>query len=287
MVASLNRLLVNESSGKIKTGLFCAYIEYTSMLRELGVNQMSVLRFNYAKLAFIALSIGFSFSAQALLITDSQDFNFKSKTLVDLVANDGLEKRTRKRKLTLDGFDSSLGLLTGVEISFITDWGLKSKVLATDPVNNNGKDTTQGTSIARNIMTIDLINPDSPSKIKNIKKEVASCKKIKKKDPRCKDVSQEEGYFDGMYSLYGLDILDFIDNDIIIKLTQRLTVEAKTRDADSVVTAYNQRNFWYGAFTVDYDYEAFSVPEPSTLLLLFMGFIGMSFTRFRKAGSNV
>lgn len=255
------------------------------MLRVLGVNRMSFLSFNKSTYLLIALTLSYCLSGHASLITESTNFNFGSKGLLDDIANDGIKDvLTRERRLKLESFDSSLGLLTGVKLSYSTEFGLKSIVEAYDPVNNGGKDIAEGESIAESTMLIELFNPYSPSILSEWKQEVADCSKEKWKFPKCRYVSKEDYDFEGSFSLYMMDIQDFLDTStkfIKIDLNQELSVEAFSSDNDSVVLAYNKYNYWNGTFTIEYEFDAFNVPEPSTLLLFVMGIFAMGFRRFR------
>ncbi len=245
---------------------------------------MSILNFQGFKYLFITVSLLSSFSVNAALMTDETYFQFYTTTLIDDDVSDA-EKTilVRKQKHTLKGFDSSLGVLTSVALSFETDWDLLSRVWAKDKINDQGVDVAQGKAVATSLMTIDLINPDALSPVRNFVREVAKCRERDESKPVCREASDEDGIFDGQYSWLDLSINDFIDTDITLKLTQKLTVQAFSNDDDSTVKAYNKNNYWSGFLNIEYEYQAFNVPEPSTVFLMLIGLFSMGFKQFKFA----
>ncbi|GAA3566026.1 choice-of-anchor E domain-containing protein [Marinobacter xestospongiae] len=233
--------------------------------------------------AAIAL-MSFSGAASALSISDTSSFGFGSLEFYDKegINNDPMEVRTRNQGLALNGFDSSMGMLTGVSIEFESDWSLKSKVAAQDNHNSwLSHDYTNGYAKAESYFYIDMINPNAPVSA-SMTQESASCSGKGWWGASCSDSNQKTGSFDGLLDLSSLSLADFLDTVLTFDIKNVLKAEADTSDHDTWVYAYNKKNWWQGSVTVTYDYEEYAVAEPSAVALLGLGLFGLGALRRRR-----
>lgn len=231
--------------------------------------------------AAIAL-MSFSGAASALSMTDTSSFGFGSLEFYDKegVNDDPMEVRTRNQGLTLNGFDSSMGMLTGVSIEFDSDWSLKSLVSAHD--SDGFFEHTNGYAKAESHFYIDMINPNAPVSA-SMTQESASCKGSGFWGASCSDSNQKTGSFDGLLDLSSLSLADFLDTVLTFDIKNVLKAEADTSDHDTWVYAYNKKNWWQGSVTVTYDYEEYTaVAEPSAVALLGLGLFGLGALRRRR-----
>ncbi len=248
---------------------------------------MSIFKIIQVKLFVLAALIFSSFSASAAIITDHNYFQFGNKTVKDFSVND--DQRTdfvRQKTRKLDGFDSSLGILTSVDIWFETDWDLQSRVWARDIDNDPGSDVVQGRAVARSVMTINLIDPRAYNPVRNVEREVARCSEVGLVRPTCTENSDSDGIFDAHYDLSNLMLSDFIDTELTLKITQKLTIEGFSNTDDDRVKAYNEFNDWSGLLFVQYEYDAFNVPEPSTIMLMLFGLFSLGFKRVQLTANK-
>lgn len=229
-------------------------------------------------------------TASALAISDTSSFGFGSLEFYDKENryNDPVEVRSRQQGLTLNGFDSALGMLTGVSIAFESDWSLQARVAARD--NNDawfGKDYTNGHASAESHFYIDMLSPNAPVSA-SMSQQTASCSGSGWSGASCTDNSQRTGAFDGLLNLSSLSLTDFLDTVLTFNLTNVLKAEAETSDYDTWVYAYNKNNGWQGSVTVTYNYEEYAaVAEPSAVALLGIGLLGLAILRHRNRTRRV
>lgn len=222
-------------------------------------------------------------ASHALVMTDSASFNYGSWNFSDYHYGSGQSyatTKTRNQNVYLSGFDSSLGNLTGVDISFSSSWSLDTRVSASDTYNNWGKDYTNGQSYASNKMNVDLVNPNGPAGNRN-EYESTSCSASSWRNPSCSRVSTSSGSFNGAIDTSALNLMAFIDNTIMLNLKQDLSVRAASSDSDTRVYGWNYNNAWNGVINVAYTYEKVAVSEPASIALLGLGLLALGLRRQR------
>ena len=134
---------------------------------------------------------GFVSSANAAVISYSEDFSFGSTTINDTTNNGSAVSNSQSQTFNLSGFDSSLGTLTGVSIYFDTDWELTSRLVAKDPGLAFG---SYGEGTASSEMKVSLTNPTG-SDNSTIESLVSSCVSFKAFNARCRDTESVNGDF--------------------------------------------------------------------------------------------
>lgn len=227
---------------------------------------------------------GLATGANAALVSYSESFNFGETKVFDTTADGSAVTDTQSKSLTIDGFDSSLGTLNSVYVSFATDWELTSKVLAADP---NWFSTVEGTGTASSEMSVTLTNPVGATEDK-IEARVSTCSGWNLIGGWCWEKNEADGTFNGLLDTSSIATSSFIDTILEFDVTRTLLAELTDCEKDDWCALFNKDNSWGGSITVAYDYDpgagpSSSVPEPAMLAVFGLGLLGFSAARRRKA----
>jgi len=179
--------------------------------------------------------------------------------------------------LSFDAFDESLGVLTGVSISFESDWSLGATMDArfTSPPPPDVSPIVIGAGASRIAMSIMLTVPagDFVSEQSN---NLSNCIGFL----ACNHSDSIGGSFDGDILWDApISLEDFIAEDLSITLTRSLAARVDDCAAGATCIQTNNNNGWFGSVLVAYSYESVSVPEPASLALLVLGIAGLGVSR--------
>ncbi|MDJ0806720.1 MAG: choice-of-anchor E domain-containing protein [Gammaproteobacteria bacterium] len=230
-------------------------------------------------------------SAQASVITYSTTFNIADhdpldplidtietrdedgNLILDADGNPYLRKVKDSVTVSLDRFDDSLGTLNAVEIWFESTWNLTSSVTSfdtRDPNNWIPRASAAGRSISH--QSARLIDPFRD--IQNNKEVIkTSCNDLES----CVATDTGSGDFNDSFDLSGFTLTDFIGTDSLdFRFIRTLTSDLTRCGPRDWCGHTNSNNAWGGTVYVSYH-----LPEPSTLLLLGLGFLGLGATKLR------
>jgi hypothetical protein len=233
-----------------------------------------------ALLAFSALS----FSANADVLTLSEMFSFESHNNI-FDYNPGNEDRTvvqESELISINRFNPELGTLTGVSISFESEWTLAGYIFATDKRYGSPRASGSGRSISR--QAIRLIDPSREVE-RNREVVRTNCRG----DVSCSSYDHDSGEFSGTLidsSGYFADfeLSDFMGtDDLDFSINRTLIADLIDCGRNDICYQRTKHNEWSGNVSVTYSYN---VPEPSVITLLGIGLFGIGATQLgRKKNS--
>jgi len=220
------------------------------------------------------------------------------------------------RDLTLNRFDSSLGKLTDVSISFSSNFNHWVTTSATDSIKNftdfHYYNNTSAKATGELELEIGFLDPFGVTKQTKSDKNIASCSarnndltatsNSSQSTVKCdQSVNDLNNWWSESFDLSALALDDFLFTDIDQFLNFRalsdlnLTRNCDSGDKDDFGTragdscSHGQRAYWEGYVTVSYTYDErvvepkpSEVPEPSTLAIFSLGMMGLVSRRFKK-----
>lgn len=229
------------------------------------------------------------------VISDTASFNLGSNNFYDYEqqgSNNPVTTRTNTATINLDGFDSSLGTLTGVSIAFDTDWSLNGTIQAWDHIDQWWflvPEHVAASGTAGSTMTATLSNPSGASE-DEIRSVTRSCSGSGSFSASCSSTTGISGSFNDSLDLTSLSLAAFLDTTLVLEFERELTAEVDSCGAgshnDDRCRMQNFGNDWLGNATVTYTYDALAVAvsEPGTVALFGIGLIGLGLARRRTHG---
>lgn len=211
----------------------------------------------------------------------------------------------------LSRFDSSLGTLTGVDISFTSDWTHSTYASAYDSTAERithsythtyscgwfstcsetryyytySNDTYINASSTNNL-SLSLIDPSSATNTTvDYNSTVCSSAVSSSSSVSCTANDQSTGVFTGSLDLSTFDLSQFITSDptidpLIFNLSNLTSISGTCDNSDPGDTcSARATSSWFGDITVGYTYDDTQVPEPTSLLLLSTGLLGLGVRR--------
>lgn len=203
---------------------------------------------------------------------------------------------------SLKRFDSSLGTLTGVDISFSSRWSHQTKAEASDRdfeeawwqcdwwdcwsvYNNDTRVSSRGE--LRLFAQLTDRSPWAEQEFGDY--DLLSCshngwQSYENRD--CEDASDtNEGIFDGSLDLSLFDLEDFVGSSDLKLQFQNFTYVNATCDNDDNGDSCSawSNSHWSGSVSVSYSYTEARVPEPNTIVLLSVGLAALGLMTGRRA----
>ena len=228
---------------------------------------------------------------ESITLTAPQAVYTVTKTTEDATAtvtnNSVPNPQTASQALTFNRFDSGLGTLTGVTITFATIYNATVTVTVENNGDSSGIEFFSDGSVSHSLTSADgLIDPQSSPQLLS-----ASC--IAALDAGCPGTQDDNGIsFDTPPGGVGLDPLaSFIGSGtfdltatISSVLTPRIEPDNGTAFADNSTFGGTLDATWNGTVTVAYIFETdgTSVPVPSSLYLLVAGLGGIALSRWYR-----
>jgi hypothetical protein len=226
---------------------------------------------------------------------ETEPFNFTTSQLTVTVVDGDIPGRTTQglatilQPLTFDKFNTGLGDLLGVEVTYQSSFGVTTTVNATfediDP-NQGSISFSAASSVQRTLTGSGLNQPSSTS-------HSVSCV-IDETQPlnTCPDSDSTNGTFNSAAPISLLPLADFFGPGTFV-LTATLD-RAVTPDidpnspalADNSTMTSTVSTTWEGSVSVRFEYQenpTSTVPEPITLYLLLAGAGGIALSRRRVA----
>jgi hypothetical protein len=221
----------------------------------------------------ITYSTTFSLADTAPLVDRIERYDDNGDAILDADGNFYTTVAKDSVVVSLDRFDSSLGNLAGVDIWFESDWNLTSHVDSwdtRDPNNWVPKASAAGRSIS--YQSARLIDPFRD--IQNNREVIkSSCNDL----VSCVATESDSGAFDSVFDLSSFQLSDFIGSDSLdFRFVRTLTSDLTRCGVSDWCSHTNSNNAWSGTVYVSYE-----LPEPSSLLLIGFGFLGLGAQKLR------
>lgn len=221
-------------------------------------------------------------AANAGIISYSDSWDFGSSLFYDNEGG-GQNSRTEQDQLSFSRFDSSIGTLTGVSLTFDSNWNYRSGIYAKDVYNGWGQEHAGGSGNSSQSLLFSLYDPASAQSTK-YDAEYSSCSRWGSSSyASCSNFEYNAGVFNGNLDLSGINLSAWIGNtdDVNVFLQEYRTALTTSCGGDDDCRQYSYNDHWTGNATVTYTYS--EVPEPGSLALLGLALAGLSASRRRKA----
>ena len=244
--------------------------------------------------------------ANAALIEYSTGFTLNNTNNYDAGAYSISDNESRTGIVSLNRFDSSLGTLTDVEISFTSAFSHYSYASAYDSYAEryyrsrtcgswwsgyydcgyyvyNNEASVSGSSSAR--LTVDLIDPNGGIR-SAFDSNPMYCRDrdYSNTTSSCSDSENDvNNPFSGTLNLTGLALTSFIGADPIdLRLTNQATFSASCGTSYGTDSCRGWNDvYWGGRMTVSYTYTT-AISEPGVLGMLGLGLLGLGMMRRRR-----
>ena len=233
----------------------------------------------FIAVASLALPI---LTANAGVISYTDTWDFGGANFYD-TEDSGRDTRTATDYLSFNRFDSSLGTLTGVSLTFESDWRYNSGIYADDGYNGWGREAAYGSGLSSQSLLFRLYDPLAANAT-NYDSEYSSCSvRGNYSDATCSQYEANSGSFDGALNLTSINLDSWIypiGNAVNVFLREYRTAQVYSCGSDDNCRQWNYYNDWSGSATLSYTYRA--VPEPDALGLFGLGLVGLLFARRRR-----
>ena len=230
---------------------------------------------------FIA-SFTLCISSNAGIITEASTFSFGNADVVNTqigYSSSAPTQFSRAQFINLAGFDSSVGILTGVSVTFSSAFSLESKVHSRDFTYLSQPDTF-GMATARMYLSVALINPHAP--ITAAATAVQATCLAPGENAECESSQSNSGTMNGAANLSSVALSAFLDSFIHVRVIQDLIAEATPRTSNSLVHATNTNNSLLGQVEITYTYDDFPVQVSAPPGLLLFAFSLVAIIRRRN-----
>lgn len=220
--------------------------------------------------------------------------------------------RATASNVSLQGFDSSLGTLTGVNISFTSRWDHTGSTSARDTSPEARRyysryrhcswgrchyhtryytrtyNDTSATNYADSRLTVTLLDPAGAASSRSSTLRSSCRSSVSSSVASCSDTDRTIQSFNGSLNLTGIDLNDFVktSGDLVdLRMSNFKGARLYCDNNDAGDRCYgNSYGRWNGRVNISYTYTATAptVPEPAALGLFGLGLLGLGFVRRKK-----